>query len=238
MLEKSMYDSWPSRICIFIKGKKHGKLDLRNTHELTEAQQLQDDCDIQVTNIILHGLPPDVYALVNHQEEAKDIWDRVKMLIKGTKLSYQERECRLYNLFDKCDHVLVNTKFLNALPSEWSKFVTNVKLVKSMYTTNYDQLYAYLSQHEQHANEVHINRERYPDSLAFVVNSPTLYNLSQSPQYLSYSMYPPPQQFTPVYVAPIHHQHHNTPVNPQHHLVSPLPFISPSMTPQSQAEFP
>ncbi|GKC75401.1 retrovirus-related pol polyprotein from transposon TNT 1-94, partial [Tanacetum coccineum] len=49
--------------------------------------------------------------------------------------------------------VQVNTKFLNALPSEWSKFVTDVKLAKSLYTTNYDQLYAYLTQHEQHANE-------------------------------------------------------------------------------------
>ncbi|GJT48570.1 retrovirus-related pol polyprotein from transposon TNT 1-94 [Tanacetum coccineum] len=81
MLEKSMYDSWAS------------------------PQQLQDDYDVQATNIILHGLPPDVYALVNHQEAAKDIWDRVKLLMKGTELSYQERECRLYNLFDKFAYV-------------------------------------------------------------------------------------------------------------------------------------
>nr|GEV01479.1 retrovirus-related Pol polyprotein from transposon 17.6 [Tanacetum cinerariifolium] len=47
--------------------------------------------------------------------------------------------------------VQVNTKFLNALPPEWSKFVIDVKLAKSLYTTNYDQLYAYLSQHERHA---------------------------------------------------------------------------------------
>ncbi|GJX12608.1 hypothetical protein Tco_0204366 [Tanacetum coccineum] len=163
MLEKSMYDSWASRICLFIKEKKHGRmmLDLINN----------DDCDVQATNIILHGLPPDVYAFVNHQEAAKDIWDRVKMLMKGTELSYQERECRLYNLFDKFAHV----------PGETLKFVTDVKLGKSLYTTNYDQLYAYLSQHEQHANEVRINPERYPDSLAFVASSPTLYNLSQSP---------------------------------------------------------
>ncbi|GJX90452.1 hypothetical protein Tco_0343778 [Tanacetum coccineum] len=53
--------------------------------ELTEAQQLQNDYDVQATNIILHGLPPDVYALVNHQEAAKDIWDRVKLLMKGTE---------------------------------------------------------------------------------------------------------------------------------------------------------
>ncbi|GJU93354.1 hypothetical protein Tco_1318110 [Tanacetum coccineum] len=160
MLEKSMYDSWASRICLFIKRKKHGRMILdsidngplvyltseengqtrpKKYSELTEAQQLQDDYDVQATNIILHGLPPDVYALVNHQKAAKDIWDRVKMLMNGTELSYQDCEYRLYNLFDKFAHVPVNTKFLNALSSEWSKFVTDVKLAKSLYTTNYDQ---------------------------------------------------------------------------------------------------
>ncbi|GKE41458.1 hypothetical protein Tco_1468742 [Tanacetum coccineum] len=54
-------------------------------------------------------------------------------------------------------------------------------------------------------------------------------------------MYPPLQQFTTVYAAPIHHQHHHTLVNLvnlQQHPVFPTPFISSSMTPQSQAEFP
>ncbi|GKG14223.1 hypothetical protein Tco_0353823 [Tanacetum coccineum] len=64
--------------------------------------------------------------------------------------------------------VQVNTKFLNALQPELSKFVTDVKLAKNMYTTNYDQLYAYLSQHEGHANEVRLLRERYLDPLALV----------------------------------------------------------------------
>nr|GEU69193.1 hypothetical protein [Tanacetum cinerariifolium] len=132
MLEKSMYDSWASRICLLIKGKKHGRmmLDLidngrlvyptvkenRQTSpmkysELTEAQQLQDDCDVQATNIILHDLSSDVFALVNHQKAAKDIWDRVKLLMKGTVLSYQERKCRLYNLFDKFAYVQGETLY-------------------------------------------------------------------------------------------------------------------------------
>ncbi|GKA89114.1 retrovirus-related pol polyprotein from transposon TNT 1-94 [Tanacetum coccineum] len=51
-------------------------------------------------------------------------------------------------------------------------------------------------------------------------------------------MYPPPQQFTPVYAAPIHHQYHHTLVNPQQHTVSPQPFVSPSVTQHSQADFP
>ncbi|GKD78983.1 hypothetical protein Tco_1341604, partial [Tanacetum coccineum] len=73
---------------------QNGQTRPKKHSELTEAQQLQDDCDVQETNIILHGFPPDVYALVNNQEAAKDIWHRVKMLMKGTELSYQERECR------------------------------------------------------------------------------------------------------------------------------------------------
>ncbi|GKF24988.1 hypothetical protein Tco_0080882 [Tanacetum coccineum] len=71
MLKKSIYDSWASR--------EDGQTRPKKYSELTEAQQLQDDCDVQATNIILHDLPPDVYALVNHQEAAKDIWDRVKI---------------------------------------------------------------------------------------------------------------------------------------------------------------
>ncbi|GJS95053.1 hypothetical protein Tco_0802021 [Tanacetum coccineum] len=196
MLEKSMYDSWASRIRLFIKGKKNGRMMLDSIDEgplvyptvvgedgqtrpkkyskLTEAQQLQDDCNVQATNIILHGLSPDVYSLVNHQKAANDIWDRVNLLMKGTELSYQERECRLFSQLINEIHTIemtmqqvqVNTKFLNVLLPEWSKFVTDVKLAKSLYTTNYDQLYAYLSQHERHANEVRIMRERYPDPLA------------------------------------------------------------------------
>nr|GFC65979.1 hypothetical protein [Tanacetum cinerariifolium] len=50
---------------------------------------------------------------------------------------------------------------------EWSKFVTDVKLVKDLHKTNFDQLYAYLEQHELYANEVRLVRERNQDPLAF-----------------------------------------------------------------------
>ncbi|GKC85738.1 hypothetical protein Tco_1141455, partial [Tanacetum coccineum] len=112
-----------------------------------------------------------------------------------TKLSYQEGKCKLYNEFDKftsirgeslheyylhfaqfindmhtigmtMQQVQVNIKFLNALQPEWSKFVTNVKLAKNMYNTNFDQLYAYLSQHEGHENEARMMCDRYPDPFA------------------------------------------------------------------------
>ncbi|GJZ78178.1 reverse transcriptase domain-containing protein [Tanacetum coccineum] len=49
----------------------------------------------------VEGLPPDVYTLVNHQKVSKQIWDTVKLLIEGSKLSLQQRESRLYNEFDR-----------------------------------------------------------------------------------------------------------------------------------------
>nr|GEV56276.1 hypothetical protein [Tanacetum cinerariifolium] len=44
-------------------------------------------------------------------------------------------------------------KVFNTLPPQWSKFVIDVKLVRDLYTTNVDQLHAYLGQHEFNINE-------------------------------------------------------------------------------------
>nr|GEU54320.1 hypothetical protein [Tanacetum cinerariifolium] len=75
-------------------------------------------------------------------------------------------EMNIYNM--KLEQFQVNTKFLNTLPPEWSKFVTDVKLVSDLHTTNVDQLHAYLGQHKFHANEVHLMHELNSDTLALV----------------------------------------------------------------------
>ncbi|GJQ95951.1 hypothetical protein Tco_0007090 [Tanacetum coccineum] len=106
---------------------------------LFATKAIQADCDVKATNIILQGLPPEVYALVSNHKVAKELWERIQLLMQGTSLTKQERE--------------LNTKFLNTLPPEWSKFVTDVKLVRDLHTTNIDQLHAYLGQHEFHANK-------------------------------------------------------------------------------------
>ncbi|GKD66155.1 hypothetical protein Tco_1308263 [Tanacetum coccineum] len=70
-----------------------------------------------------------------------------------------------------------------SLPPEWSKFVTDVKLVKDLHTTNFDQIYAYLEQHELHANEVRLMHERNQDPFALVANhqmTPPHFNTYQS----------------------------------------------------------
>ncbi|GJS21863.1 hypothetical protein Tco_0450495 [Tanacetum coccineum] len=35
------------------------------------------------------------------KDGGEDIWDRVKLLMQGIEFSYQERECKLYNEFNK-----------------------------------------------------------------------------------------------------------------------------------------
>nr|GEU59477.1 hypothetical protein [Tanacetum cinerariifolium] len=46
-------------------------------------------------NIILQGLPIEIYSLVNHHRVAKDLLEKVELLMQGTSLTKQEKECKL-----------------------------------------------------------------------------------------------------------------------------------------------
>ncbi|GJZ87551.1 integrase, catalytic region, zinc finger, CCHC-type containing protein [Tanacetum coccineum] len=282
MLDKDLYDSWKSRMELYMQNREHGRMILESVEhgpliwpivedngvirtkkyaELSAAEKIQADCDMKATNIILQGLPADIYSLVNHHRVAKDLWERVQLLMQGTSLTKQERECKLYDAFDKFTHIKgeslhtyylqftqlindiniykmkmeqfqVNTKFLNSLPPEWSKFVTDVKLVKDLHTSNFDQLHAYLEQHELHANEVHIMSKRNQDPLVFVANqqmTPPHFNPYQS----SYNNPQLQQQFS---------LSHHALIQPNQHYSSHYPLqaqfnhssIPPSHTFQSQ----
>ncbi|GJS14309.1 hypothetical protein Tco_0408781 [Tanacetum coccineum] len=69
--------------------------------ELSATEAIQADCDIKAINIILQGLPPEVYALVSNHRVAKELWARIQLLKQGTSLTKQERECKLYDEFNK-----------------------------------------------------------------------------------------------------------------------------------------
>ncbi|GKD09066.1 hypothetical protein Tco_1188751 [Tanacetum coccineum] len=189
MLSKDLYDSCKIRMELYMQNKEHERMILELVEygpliwptveengvirtkkyvELSVAEKNQVDCDMKATNIILQGLLADIYSLVNHHRVAKDLWERVQLLMQCTSLTKQERECKLYDAFDKFTHI--KGELLHILPPEWSKFVTDVKLVKDLHTFNFDQLHAYLEQHELHANEVHLMRERNQDPLAFIAN--------------------------------------------------------------------
>ncbi|GJW95248.1 retrovirus-related pol polyprotein from transposon TNT 1-94 [Tanacetum coccineum] len=173
--------------------------------ELSATEKIQADCDMKATNIILQGLPANIYSHVNHHIVAKDLWERVQLLMQATSLTKQERECKLYDAFDKFTHI--KGESLHNLPPEWSKFVTDVKLVKYLHTTKFDQLHAYLEQHELYANEVRLLHERNQDPLAFVANqqmTPPQFNTYQS----SYNNPQLQQQFPPSQYGSIHPNQH------------------------------
>nr|GEZ94559.1 hypothetical protein [Tanacetum cinerariifolium] len=95
----------------------------------------------------------------------------------------------------------LNSKFVNNMLPEWGRFVTAVKLNKGLKESNYDQLYAYLNQHEAHANENKMVLERFNqhmvDPLALMSNvSPQQY--SQSSTTLS-SAYITPVTYQPQF---------------------------------------
>ncbi|GJX87752.1 integrase, catalytic region, zinc finger, CCHC-type containing protein [Tanacetum coccineum] len=181
--------------------EENGVTRIKKYEELSATEKIQDDCDLKATSIILQGLPIDVYSFVNHHRVAKDLWERVQLLMQGESLhQYYLRftqlinDMNIYNM--KLEQFQVNTKFLNSLPPEWSKFVTDVKLVRDLHTTKFDQLHAYLEQHELHANEVRIICERNQDPLALVANhqmTPSHFNTYQS----SYNNPRFQQQFSP-----------------------------------------
>nr|GEU62534.1 hypothetical protein [Tanacetum cinerariifolium] len=137
--------------------KENGVTKSKKYSELSTTEAIQADCDIKATNIILQGLPLEVYEL---------------------------------NM--KLEQFQVNTKFLNTIPPEWSKFVTDVKLVRDLHTTNVEQLHADLGQHEYHANEVRLMHERTSDPLALVSNH-QMNKSSYQPHQQSYQQH----QFQP-----------------------------------------
>ncbi|GJV58103.1 hypothetical protein Tco_1459108 [Tanacetum coccineum] len=123
MLEKDMYDSWKSIMELYMINRKHGRMILESVEngpliwpsieengvsdntqrisELSATEAIQVDCDMKATNIILQGLQPEVYALVSNHKVAKELWERIQLLMQGISLTKQERECKLYDEFDK-----------------------------------------------------------------------------------------------------------------------------------------
>ncbi|GJR88594.1 hypothetical protein Tco_0212605 [Tanacetum coccineum] len=157
--------------------------------ELFVAEKIQAGCDIKATNIIIQGLPADIYSLVNHHRVAKDLWERVQLLmqvllpLKGDHFKSIIEFTQLINDMKWSNFKLIPRFLKQILPLEWSKFVTDVKLVKDLHTTNFDLLHAYLEQQELHANEVRLLCECNQDPLAFVANqqmTPPHFNTYQS----------------------------------------------------------
>nr|GEV47025.1 integrase, catalytic region, zinc finger, CCHC-type, peptidase aspartic, catalytic [Tanacetum cinerariifolium] len=106
--------------------------------DLTPEEKDRYKADIRATNILLQGLPKDIYILINHYTNAKDIWDNVKMLLEGSEFTKLTNDIR--NIKMAMPKMQLNSKFSNNMLPEWGRFVTAVKLNTGLKESNYDQL--------------------------------------------------------------------------------------------------
>nr|GEX65102.1 putative zinc finger, CCHC-type [Tanacetum cinerariifolium] len=188
MLDRTDFASWQQHIRLYCLGKENevnilksidegpfrmgtlretlieGALHLgperpRVYSDLTSEEKDGYNVDIRAINILLQGLPKDIYSLINHYTDAKDIWDNVKMFLEGSKLTKEDRESQLYDDFEHfqqhkgetihdyyvwfsklindmrnikmtMSRMQLNSKFVNNMLPKWGRFVTAVKLNK------------------------------------------------------------------------------------------------------------
>ncbi|GJS51367.1 integrase, catalytic region, zinc finger, CCHC-type containing protein [Tanacetum coccineum] len=120
---------------------------------MTEGNKKQYIADVKVMNYFLKAIPNDIYNSVDACKNTKDMWERIKRLMFGSDVTSHVRHSRLMDEFDKFVEkeeeslelvyerlttlvnimdrnnvrpipMSINTKFLNFLQPEWSKYVT------------------------------------------------------------------------------------------------------------------
>ncbi|GJV82193.1 hypothetical protein Tco_1518063 [Tanacetum coccineum] len=116
-----MYDSWKSIMELYMMNRQHGRMILESVENgpLTWPsieENRERDCKLYDEF--------DKFAY-KKGETLRDFYFRFSLLLN---------DMNIYNM--KLEQFQVNTKFLNTLPPEWSKFMTDVKLVRDLHTTN------------------------------------------------------------------------------------------------------
>ncbi|GJW26350.1 hypothetical protein Tco_0040161 [Tanacetum coccineum] len=158
MLDRTDFESWQQRIRLYCLGKDNGENIMKSITkgpfqmgtmrdtlteggegalhlgperarvfaDLSAEQKDMYKADIRATNILLQGIPKDIYTLINHFTDAKDIWDNVKMILEGSELTKLINDMR--NIKMTMSRMQLNSKFVNNMLPEWSRFITEVKL--------------------------------------------------------------------------------------------------------------
>ncbi|GJY60565.1 hypothetical protein Tco_0461222 [Tanacetum coccineum] len=186
--------------------------------KMTEGNKKQYIADVRVMNYLLQAIPNDIYNSVDACKNAKEMWERIKRLMFGSEVTSHVRHSRLMDEFDKFAakegellesvyerlttlvnimdrnnvrpiSVSINTKFLNCLQPEWSKYVTMVRHNQTGDAVSYDVLYDSLVQFEPHVLASKAKKAaKNHDPLALLAHSNA--SSSQSHANSSYSSQP------------------------------------------------
>ncbi|GKD66839.1 retrovirus-related pol polyprotein from transposon TNT 1-94 [Tanacetum coccineum] len=168
--------------------------------KMTEGNKKQYIADVRVMNYLLQAIPNDIYNSVDACKNSKEMWERIKRLMHGSEITTHVRHSRLMDEFDKfaakegesldsvherlttlvniMDRnnvrpipVAINTKFLNCLQPERSKYVTMVHHNQSGNAVSYDVLYDFLVLFEPHVLASRAKKAKNHDPLALIAHS-------------------------------------------------------------------
>ncbi|GJZ53587.1 putative reverse transcriptase domain-containing protein [Tanacetum coccineum] len=166
ILEKGSYVPWASRFLRFLDNKRE------------EGELMRHSID--------EGIPNDIYNSVDACKYAQTMWARIKRWMQEVYNTHQYRNGVLPK------EISINTKFLNSLQLEWSKYVIMTRQKYILGEAHYDELYDHLSQFKPHVNVSKAKKvARNHDPLALVANPHARSSHSHASPSYSHS----PQQY-------------------------------------------
>nr|GEV45495.1 hypothetical protein [Tanacetum cinerariifolium] len=118
MLEENDYESWKIRMKKYIRSKPQGKATWKSIvkgptphpmtaavtgvanvvveaprpkrdEEFTAEENARDLADIQASSILSQGVPQHIFNTLNQTDSAKEMWENIELLMKGSGLSEQ-----------------------------------------------------------------------------------------------------------------------------------------------------
>ncbi|GJZ61724.1 hypothetical protein Tco_0617861 [Tanacetum coccineum] len=200
MLEKGNYIPWESRFKRFLDNKlEEGDQTWRSIKKGPYDRPMIPNPDKPIEQILE---PLSKMTEGNKKQYiADDMWERIKRLMFGSDVTNHVRHSRLMDEFDKfvakegeslesvyerlttlmniidCNNVrpipvAINTKFLNCLQPEWSKYVTMIRHNQTGDVVSYDELYDSLVQFEPHVQASKAKKAaKNHDTLALLAHS-------------------------------------------------------------------
>ncbi|GJR87574.1 retrovirus-related pol polyprotein from transposon TNT 1-94 [Tanacetum coccineum] len=193
MLNKDNYVPWSSRIIWYVRSRLNGKIIVdfieNGPYRMISSAEndiKRMDADDQAIQTILLGLPEDVYATVDSCETTKEIWERVRQMMKGLDIWEQEKKAKLFNEWEKFtstdeesikSYYHPNLKFLNNLQPKWKRHITIVRQTMNLHEADFTQIYDFPKMNQDEVNELRAERIiKTHDHLALMVHSQNPYN--------------------------------------------------------------
>nr|GEX80046.1 hypothetical protein [Tanacetum cinerariifolium] len=195
MLDRTDFASWQQWIRLYCQGKENGVNILKSIGEgpyrMGTVRAILAESTEEAPQFGPER-PKLYYDLASEEKDRQHKGESIHdYYVRFAKLINDMRNIKM-----TMTRLQLNSKFVNNMLPEWGRFVTAVKLNRRLRDSNYDQLYAYLKQHETHAMENKMMLERFsqptvdPPALLSNVSNPQHYSPSSSAS--SSTQVPPP----------------------------------------------